>query len=156
MSASGGIPCTSQTASLPLAEGVPNSLSNCDGSEPASQAPTVAQAEKVQSSLSAAAAARQRPAAAPAVGEHYSVGTLAVGVAALMLLWALGQRGLVVRSGHDAMWRTAAEHRTVLPADDTVRISLPVPVPVCYITLRFDPIFYSEQPSRPCQLHAMS
>ena len=42
----------------------------------------------------------------------------ATGAAALMLLWALGQRGLVVRSGHDAMWRTAAEHRTVLPFQD--------------------------------------
>ena len=46
-----------------------------------------------------------------------TVRPLAAGASALMLLWALGQRGLVVRSGHDAMWRITAEHRTVLPPD---------------------------------------
>ena len=57
--------------------------------------------------------------AARAGDGHSTVHILATAAAALMLLWALGQRGLVVRSGHDAMWRTAAEHRTVLPPDAT-------------------------------------
>jgi len=57
-------------------------------------------------------------AAADAAGRRRTAHVLATGAAALMLLWALGQRGLVVRSGHDAMWRTAAEHRTVPPPPD--------------------------------------
>lgn len=39
---------------------------------------------------------------------------------ALLLLgcnWGLAARGLVRRSGHDAMWRTAAEHHTLLMPD---------------------------------------
>ena len=66
--------------------------------------------------VSDAAAAAPRLAVAAANDSRRTVHVLAIGGAALMLLWALGRRGLVVRSGHDAMWRTAAEHRTVLPS----------------------------------------
>jgi len=57
-------------------------------------------------------------AAEDAADRQRTARVLATAAAVLMLLWALGQRGLVVRSGHDAMWRTAAEHRTVLSSPD--------------------------------------
>ena len=111
---------TSAKASSSPAAGVSSGFSERDGSPSAGQPPTAAQAEDARSGSSFPAAAGQLPAAAPAPKMRGGVSVLAAGVAALMLLFALGQRGLVVRSGHDAMWRTAAEHRTVLPTDDTV------------------------------------
>ena len=111
-----GIPSTQTDASPLAAEGVPSCLA-ASNDMPIS---ATTNAEGVPGSLSVPAVAAQQPAAAPAVGAQSSVGIVATGAAALMLLWALGQRGLVVRSGHDAMWRTAAEHRTLLPAAGTV------------------------------------
>jgi hypothetical protein len=120
LSVGGGILSSSQTGSVLTAAGASSSLSQGDGCQTGCQPPTAPQAEDVQSNPNIPAAARQPPPAAPAVDVHSGVSALATGAAALMLLWALGQRGLVVRSGHDAMWRTAAEHRAVLPADGTV------------------------------------